>query len=83
MKILTKKNDAANKNTVIGRSVLDAVVNLQGSKGVSFQELKKYLRDAKNMDEPQHVKLMKLTIKSGIDQGVLSKEGGLFKVSDM
>lgn len=68
------------KNVSVGRKVIDAVLKLQGSKGVLLPELKQFLQDEKKMSVPLRSAEIDLGIKNAVDRGILSRDGGIYKV---
>lgn len=64
----------------VRRKVLNAIGKLQGTKGVSFTELKNFLQYTKKMNFPQHNVELKLALKNGLDEDILARKRNLYKV---
>lgn len=69
------------KKISISRRVKNAILKLQEKNGVSLVNLKKYLRDEKNLDVEKHNEEIKLALKCGLDRDELIRENGMYKVT--
>lgn len=68
------------KKISISRRVKNAIRKLQNNKGVSLVDLKKYLRNVKNLDVDKHNEEIKLALKNGLDRGMFTRQSGMYKV---
>lgn len=68
------------KEISISRRVTNAIRKLQNKKGVSLVDLKKYLRDEKNLDVDKYNEEIKLVLKNGLDRDIFTRESGMYKV---
>lgn len=62
--------------------VLDAIRQLKSTKGSSFADIKKFVSSKNELSDAADVKSMKTFVKNAVDQGILMKVDGKYKIKE-
>lgn len=65
---------------IVERKVLQAVRKLQGSTGVPLKYIRRYLRVDTHPEPERQLAAIKRALQAGVDAGIYSDHGGLYKV---